>query len=75
MQPVAPYTNPAYYTYSAVYYLAGEVWYQVAAGFNLDVAQLIYDAPTFPVFVWWWDGKSTWTPEMVYDRAVAPAVR
>ena len=56
--------DPSIYTYSAVYYLAGSTWYKRAEGWNLDTAQLVYEAPT-DVFVWWWDGK-TWTPETVY---------
>ena len=56
-------------TYAAVYYLAGDdYWYPVAQGYDVDVATLIYKAPTY-VFVWWWDGTK-WTSEVVYGNGM-----
>jgi hypothetical protein len=52
------------YTYCVVYYLLGDQWVQVDAGWNVDVSTLIYQAPEY-VFVWWWTGSS-WTSEVVY---------
>lgn len=70
--PPAPAPAPAgppggMYTYCVVYYLLGnDYWYEVARGWDIDVATLIYKAPTY-VFVWWWTGSS-WTSEVVYGE-------
>jgi hypothetical protein len=53
-------------TYTVVYYLLGDAWVQVAAGWDVDIATLIYQAPQY-VFVWWWTG-SGWTSEVVYGE-------
>jgi hypothetical protein len=63
--PAPAIPSPAgLYTYCVVYYLLGDVWVQVDAGWNVDVSTLIYQAPEY-VFVWWWTGSS-WTSEVVY---------
>jgi len=54
-------------TYAAIFYLVNGSWVPVTSGWGLDVEQLVYRSPVFPVFVWWWTGSS-WTSEVVYDN-------